>query len=119
MLGQLPRVRTPELLELADIKLLMADGRFDELCVLLRADLVAGSEPLSAHAAIVERSRGIPKQEIAPPPLVTGDDLLARRVPRGPDYARILEAVYRAQLNEEIRDRGAAIELMDKIIGRG
>lgn len=118
LLAQLPRVRAPELLDLADVKMLMANERFDELCTLLRADLIAGSEPLSAHAAIVERSHVIPKNEIAPPPLITGDDLLARHVPCGPGYARILEAVYRAQLNKEIADRRAALDLMDEFIGR-
>lgn len=119
LLGELPRVRAPKLLDLAGLKLLMADDRFDRLCDLLRADLLARSEPPSAHAAIVERSRSIPRDEVAPPPLVTGDDLLARHVPSGPDYATILETVYRAQLNNEIADRRAAVHLMDKLIGRG
>jgi len=116
LLTQLPRVRRHGNLDMADLKLLMADERFEALCALLRADLMAGSESLEAHAAVVERARAIPTDQIAPPPLVTGDDLLSRLVQPGPQYARILEAVYRAQLNREITDRPSAIALLERLI---
>ncbi len=118
LLAHLPRVREPDRLELADVKLLLADDRFDDLMALWRADLMAGGEPLTAHDELEARRRAIPADEVAPPPLVTGDDLLARDVPQGPAYSRILDAVYRAQLNGDVTTRAEALDLAAGLIDR-
>lgn len=117
LLAQWPRARDPDGLELADIKLLRADRRFDDLCRLLAAERIATRSPSDAYDTLLARARAIPPAEVAPPPLVNGDDLLARNVPQGPVYARILDAVYRAQLNNEIADRRSALARLESLIG--
>ena len=116
LLRHVPRVRDPDRLELADVKLLMADDRFEDLTELLRAELTGEGASPSAHAALLARCDAIPSNEVAPEPLITGDDLLARQVPQGPEYSRILDAVYRAQLNGEIKTRREALEMIETLI---
>jgi tRNA nucleotidyltransferase/poly(A) polymerase len=44
------------------------------------------------------RKLALPRQELDPPPLITGDDLLALGVPKGKMYASLLKAAREAQL---------------------
>ncbi|NOT00259.1 MAG: CCA tRNA nucleotidyltransferase [Phycisphaerales bacterium] len=116
LLRSLPRVHDPRSLELADLKMLMADDDFDDLAELLRGDLLADGAGLGPWDALMARARAIPRDAVAPAPFITGEDVLARGVPAGPDIGRILDAVYRSQLNESVRDRSAAMVLMDERI---
>ncbi len=116
LLKELPRGRAPDALELADIKILRADKRFADFCHLLRADLTASESALDACEELTRRAQAIPAEEVAPPPFIDGRDLLARNIPRGPIYAAVLQAVYRAQLNGEIRDRQSALERMEELV---
>jgi len=103
-------------LDLADLKQLLADERFHLLCDLLRARLSADNLPLDAHNRMLERCRTIDPAEISPPPLITGDDLIARRVEKGPVYARLIDALYRAQLNNQIHTRDQALARLDDML---
>ena len=53
-----------------------------------------------------------PPTEIRPQPLVTGDDLIALGYQPGPRFKEILRAIEEAQLEGEIRDRNAALALL-------
>ncbi len=116
LLSELPRVRKPDDLDLADVKLVMADERFDDLMRLLRADLAATGTTDDIHAALMSRCNGIDPSTVSPRPHVTGDDLLARRVPQGPAYSRLLRTLYRSQLNGELPDRATALKRLDELI---
>jgi len=116
MLAQLPRVQKPANLETADIKLLLADSRFEELLELLRVDLLADARPPHPYQMLRERCAAIPPDQVSPAPLITGTDLLDRGVPQGPQYARILDAIYRAQLNEEINDQSEALIRLEDML---
>lgn len=113
LLRSLPRLHRPEALELADIKNLMAHEDFCDLAALQRCDLLADGASLDSWNALMDRVHRIPPHAVAPPPFISGDDLLARGVPQGPRFGRILNAAYRAQLNESVRDRAAALDLLN------
>jgi len=51
------------------------------------------------------------KGDVAPVPLVTGDDLTAAGFQPGPEYKRILDAIYDAQLEERISSKEEAMNL--------
>ncbi len=116
LLNNLPRVTNVHQLELADIKLLRARPAFDDLTRLLRANLQADGRPLDAHSELVRRAAELPEDEVAPPPLVTGTDLIQRSVPAGPFYSYALNQIYRAQLNNGLPDRTAALDMLDTLI---
>jgi hypothetical protein len=115
-LGQLPRATASAELELADVKLLAADPRFADLTALLRADLDSQGLSSEPHTHLLDRAGRIVPSQLSPPPLLTGDDLVALNVPAGPRYGRVLEQVYRAQLNERISDRDAALAMARNLL---
>jgi poly(A) polymerase len=57
------------------------------------------------------------KADVAPAPLITGDDLTAAGLKPGPTFKRILEAVYDAQLEGRVTDREAAMNLALRLAG--
>ena len=55
------------------------------------------------------------KGEVAPAPLITGDDLVAMGMKPGPLFRRILEAVYDAQLEGRVGTRAEAMEMAESL----
>jgi len=98
-------------LDLAGLKLLMAGTDWGLLLELLRVDLLATRRDLTAYNRLRERALALAPAEVAPPPLLTGDDLAAIGLAPGPRFGRILAVVYRAQLNEQITSREEALAL--------
>ncbi len=96
---------------LADLKLLMAGPCFDDLCELFRAYLSAESLPLQAVEQLRTSSQAIAPEEIAPHPLLSGDDLLEMGVTQGPIFKKVLDEIYYRQLNLELTSREQALAL--------
>jgi poly(A) polymerase len=53
--------------------------------------------------------------EVAPPPLITGDDLDAAGMTPGPAFKRILDAVYDAQLEGRVTNRDGAMQMAMRV----
>lgn len=53
--------------------------------------------------------------ELDPPPLLTGEDLIAHGLTPGPKFQALLEQVRTAQLHEEISTRQQALALVDQL----
>ena len=83
----------------------------EELIALHAAEGTATADDLSFCRQQLER----PAEELNPPPLLSGDDLIAVGIPRGPAMARLLKAVRVAQLDGEVRDREAALKLVEQL----
>lgn len=116
LLEQLPRILACDRFETADFKLLMADPRIDDLVALMDADIRAGAlndEP----ARLWRQSTGqIPPDQVAPDPLVNGDDLATLGLKAGPAFARILTELYRRQLNGALTTRPAALQAASELV---
>jgi poly(A) polymerase len=96
---------------------------------LQRVLIHPGSEELVALSAAIadatQRPTGdveycrqllkLPRRELDPPPLVTGDDLIAHGVPRGREYQRLLTLVRDAQLEKKISTKDEALALVDQL----
>ena len=103
LLRSLTAVYNAAALELADFKTLLANEDWTSLLDLLRADLAArGHDPGPVDEAL-RRAAAIAPQDVAPPPLLTGDDLATLGVSPGPIMGDVLRGLYRAQLNEEVK----------------
>lgn len=63
-----------------------------------------------------ERVGAIRPEDVAPTPLVTGEDLIARGVAAGPVYKRVLDELYTRQLNEVVRTREEALREMEGML---
>ncbi len=95
-------------------KILVADGA-EELLALEEAVALAGSGPtddVDYCRSLLQR----PREELDPPPLLTGDKLLEHGVPAGPAYRLLLEEARNAQLDELIHTKAEALELVDRLI---
>ncbi|MFH0982094.1 MAG: CCA tRNA nucleotidyltransferase [Planctomycetota bacterium] len=118
LLENLPRVLEVGSLELADVKLLMADQRFAQLACLLETECRGRLKSVTPYEHLQVRVSQVPLEKVAPLPFVGGDDLHAMQVAEGPIYKQVLDAVYRAQLNETLFDREAGLELARSLLVR-
>lgn len=95
-------------------RLLVADG-IEDLLLLEEATMLARSADAS-HVAWCRSLVEQPREVLDPPPLLTGDDLVAHGLEPGPVYRMLLERVRDAQLDGEIHDRAGALELVDRLL---
>ncbi|MBN2023325.1 MAG: CCA tRNA nucleotidyltransferase [Pirellulales bacterium] len=70
---------------------------------------------VSEDAAYCRQVLARPRDELDPPPLVSGDDLARHGIPPGPAYARLLERVRAAQLDGQVQSRDEALGLVDRL----
>jgi poly(A) polymerase len=95
--------------------ILVHDG-IGELLALHRAEAIASGRALD-HVEFCERIlRETPAEVLNPPPLLTGDDLIALGWKQGPRFKTVLDAVRDAQLDGEIHTRPQAIQLAERLI---
>ena len=84
----------------------------DEAVALLEA--IEGAD----HAAVrfCHAKLALPKDELDPSPILTGEDLIAHGLQPGPQFADLLEKVRDAQLEGRIGDASSALKMVDNLI---
>lgn len=92
----------------ATLKRLLAAEGFEELCRLARIDALASSCDLDPVLFCEAKRTELAAEELRPPPLLGGHDLLALGYPPGPTLGRILRALEDAQLDGVVRTRDEA-----------
>jgi len=105
----LPRWRTAAELPLPAFKRLMAAPTWDRLQRLWAVEERRLTGDDARSRAIADRAAGIDPARIAPPPLVTGDDLKALGLTEGPRLGRVLRRLYDEQLDERLDTREQAM----------
>jgi poly(A) polymerase len=98
----------PDRLPLHTLKPLLAHPHICDLVAMHRA---FGHESSADWCAA--KLNEWPREKIDPPPLITGDDLVALGRKPGPNFKTILDAVRDAQLDEQITTREQAIKLLE------
>jgi len=89
-------------------------------------------ELLALHEALLRTRRGeqsdfdycraklrLPPDELDPPPLITGEDLIELGIPRGKSYSHLLRLARSAQLDEQISNRDEAIAFVRQEYAKG
>ncbi len=89
----------------------MAGPCFGELCTALKACLIADGRPLAAFQELTARAADVAPQDVAPQPLVNGEDLMRLGLTQGPIFKKILDEIYYKQLNLELSNRKEALGL--------
>jgi poly(A) polymerase len=98
------------------LKPILVHPGIGELLALHRADALATGKGLE-HVEFCERLlRETPPGELNPPPVLTGEDLIAMGLKPGPDFKRILDAVREAQLEGQVRTRDEARRLAAQLV---
>jgi poly(A) polymerase len=86
-----------------------------ELLELHRADATASGKSID-HVEYCERYlRDTPPEVLNPPPVLTGDDLIALGMKPGREFKHLLDAVREAQLEEQVTTKSQAIELVREL----
>jgi poly(A) polymerase len=82
---------------------------------LHRADCLASHDDLEHYEFVLDLLGTMKEEDLKPPPLITGRDLIELGFEPGPLFKRILSAVEEAQLNGEIETAEQALEMAVRI----
>lgn len=107
----------PSQLSLARLKRCLANPFGDDLLRLMTADRKATSSSLDAVEFCHDFIDRTPPDDIDPPSLITGADLIESGLQPGPRFKSMLETIRDAQLNLEIRSREEGLEMIRKLKG--
>jgi len=99
----------------AELKRLLAHPFSRDLLAVSRVQRIVDNHDLAPVIFCEEFLQNTPAEQLDPPPLVTGDDLIARGLSPGPRFRDLLTTVRDAQLNGEITTRSEALELVDQL----
>ncbi|HEY1376277.1 MAG TPA: CCA tRNA nucleotidyltransferase [Gemmataceae bacterium] len=98
------------------LKPVLAHPGVRELLALHRADAAAWDRSVE-HVEFCERKLAEwTTEELTPPPVLTGDDLLEMGIKPGPVYKRLLDAVREAQLDGTVTTTEQAVELVKRLL---
>ncbi len=75
------------------------------------AATVGWAPPTIPHETIEHRLTELASGDYAPPPYVTGDDLISAGLVAGPAFKRIIDEVYDAQLEDRLESKQAAMHM--------
>ena len=99
------------------LKRMLRMSRFEEHLELHRLDCVSSHGNLENYEFTKSKFEEAPPEQLRPPRLVTGDDLIAAGYKPGPEFARMLEAVEDAQLEGRVRTKDEGLELVRSAFG--
>jgi poly(A) polymerase len=94
------------------IKRFVRLDRFEEHMELHRLDCSSSHGHLDNYEFVCRFLAETPPEQVHPPRLLTGDDLISLGYRPGPPFHAILEAVEEAQLNGKVATREAAMRLV-------
>lgn len=103
----------------AKLKRLLAHPLAGELLAVTEAEARARNQESASARFVREYLRKTPPEELSPPPLLTGDDLIALGLAPGPQFKELLETLRDAQLNGAIRTPTEARELARRLAESG
>ena len=79
---------------------------------LHRLDCLASSQDFESYELVKRKLEELPEEQLKPPPLVTGADLIAEGYEPGPRFAEMLAAVEDAQLEGRVGSREEAMNMV-------
>jgi poly(A) polymerase len=101
-------------MRVAKLKRFMARQGFDTEMELHRVDCASSHAMLDNYEFLRRKQEEFANEPLIPPPLVTGDDLIAMGWKPGPKFKEVLEAVQTRQLEGTLTNREEALEWVRK-----
>lgn len=92
---------------------------FEEHLELHRLDCLASNGYTDAYDYVAGKLREFDNEQLRPPNLINGSDLIAEGYRPGPRFKEALAAVETAQLEGELQSREEALELARKVLESG
>lgn len=110
LVGSHMRFMAVQQMKLSTLKRLLSLPKFEEHLELHRVDCASSHGKLDNYEYLRQKLQELSQEEIAPPPLVTGHDLIDLGFAPGPVFHEILSAVREEQLEGRLTSREAAME---------
>ncbi len=104
----------PRMRRSTQLRFLRMEG-FEEHLELHRLDCLASHGNLENYELARRMLEETPPEEVKPPPLLGGDDLIAQGYTPGPVFKRILQTVEDGQLDGSLRSRDDALRLVAEL----
>jgi poly(A) polymerase len=104
---------TPQM-RLSKLKRFLREPFFSELLELHRIDCLASHGKLDVHEFCKQQLQDVGPDELRPPRLLTGDDLIKFGLEPGPQFSGILTRLEEEQLEGRLSTREAALEWVKK-----
>jgi len=96
------------------LKRFMARDTFDDELELHRVDCEGSNGNLDNYKFLKAKSEEFAAEPLIPPPLLTGRDLIDRKVQAGPEFGKILTRAQDLQLEGSLKNREQALVWLDK-----
>jgi poly(A) polymerase len=109
--GEVTRMRP------STLKRFMRLPSFDEHLELHRLDCLGSHRGLENYEFVRQKESELDEEDLRPPPLITGDDLIAAGYKPGPRFKEMLTEVESAQLEGSITSREQALEYVEGRFG--
>lgn len=110
------RFKDVQQMRLSTLKRFLSMPHFDEHLELHRLDCLASNGYTDSLEYVKAKLNELRSEDLAPPRLISGRDLIDAGFQPGPDFGRALEAVAVAQLEGEIHTRGQALDLARSVL---
>jgi tRNA nucleotidyltransferase/poly(A) polymerase len=117
LIGNHMRFRHVHQMRESTLKRMLRMDRFEEHLELHRLDCQSSHGNLENYEFAKSKLEQSPPQELRPPRLLSGDDLITAGYLPGPGFAKMLEAVEDAQLESRVSSREEAMELVKATFG--
>jgi len=108
------RFKDAEQMRTSTLKRFVRLPKFDEHLELHRLDSLSSNRHLESYEFITQFLARTPVEEVRPPRLLTGDDLVYMGYRPGPKFSEILHALEDAQLEGTISTRDEALKYVEK-----
>ena len=114
LIGNHMKFKDVEQMRTSTLKRFVRLPKFDEHMELHRLDCLSSNRHLETYDFVNQFLSETPPEQVRPPRLLTGDDLVYMGYPPGPKFSEILHAVEDAQLEGAITTREEALRFVAK-----
>ena len=112
MVAQHMRMATARDMKQSKLRRLLAMPNFEDHLELHRLDCVSSHGKLDVYEFLRARQDEFAREAPIPPPLLTGNDLIALGMQPGPLFGQIIDAVQEMQLENELKTHEEAINFV-------
>jgi poly(A) polymerase len=112
------RFKDVQQMRLSTLKRFLCLPHFSEHLELHRLDCLASNGFTAAYEFVRQKLLDFREEELRPPRLLSGSDLIEAGYKPGPEFRRALEAVETGQLEGEIQNREQALQLARLVLDR-
>jgi poly(A) polymerase len=109
------RFKDVKQMKLSTLKRFVRLNRFEEHLELHRLDCLSSHRNLDAYNFVSQFLAETPPEQVRPPRLLTGEDLMAMGFVPGPPFKSMLDAVEEAQLDGRLHTHEEAIKFVREV----